>query len=366
LKTTATISTTAAVAINFNPVSGAIYVYGLTFISGVGQSAGSSNIALFPNSAFYYFDACNFKLASTAANTQIVLNTTSAGAIVWNNGQVSFANIAQFVAFGTTSFIWQNTGQVLVSGSSVPTNLLGQLVPAGLSSVTLEALDLSQVTSVFATATISIGNWVVKDCKLNASVTFSNPSNVGQIVQSIRADGGATAYKSARYAYEGTETTETSVTRVGGASDPTGQAQSRKIATTANSQWLRPFKAEPYAIWNPTTGSTVTVTVYGTINAGALPNNDDIWLEVEYLGSASFPVGTIVATTKSNLLAANAAVASDGSTWNGGGSGAGWSPFKLVATLSSPQPGMAGYLHARVRAAKPSTTFYIDPKIVLT
>jgi hypothetical protein len=59
-------------------------------------------------------------------------------------------------------------------------------------------------------------------------------------------------------------------------------------------------------------------------------------------------------------------VTSDSSTWNGGGSGAGWSPFKLVATLSSPQPGMAGYLQARVRAAKVSTTYYIDALPVLT
>jgi hypothetical protein len=59
-------------------------------------------------------------------------------------------------------------------------------------------------------------------------------------------------------------------------------------------------------------------------------------------------------------------VASDSSTWNGGGSGAGWSPFKLVAVLSAPQPGMAGYLHARVRAAKASTTYYLDPKIILS
>ena len=74
----------------------------------------------------------------------------------------------------------------------------------------------------------------------------------------------------------------------------------------------------------------------------------------------------MVTTTKATLLSSNAAVASDGSTWNGGGSGAGWSPFKLTTTLSSPQPGLAGYLHARVRVGKASTTYYIDPKVVLT
>ena len=110
--------------------------------------------------------------------------------------------------------------------------------------------------------------------------TFTRPASTGTTIQLVRCDSSATAYKSARYAYEGTETTETSITRVGGAVDPTGQAQSRKIVTTANAQWLRPFQAEPYAIWNATTGANVTVTVYGTINAGAVPNNDDIWMEV--------------------------------------------------------------------------------------
>ena len=78
------------------------------------------------------------------------------------------------------------------------------------------------------------------------------------------------------------------------------------------------------------------------------------------------PVAPRTTAQAADRANANAAVASDGSTWNGGGSGAGWSPFKLTATLSSPQPGLAGYLYARVRAAKASATFYIDPKIVLT
>jgi hypothetical protein len=211
---------------------------------------------------------------------------------------------------------------------------------------------------------VSIGYWVIKDCKLNAAATFPTPA-LGPVIQTIRSDGAATAYKSARYAMEGTETTETGITRVGGATDGT-TAASAKVVTTANSQWLRPFSLMPLAIWNDTTGANVTVTVYGTINAGAVPNNDDIWMDVEYLGSSSFPQGTIKTTTKASLLAANAAVASDGSSWNGGGSGAGWSPFKLTATLSSPQPGMKGYIYVSVKAAKPSTTYYIDPAPILT
>jgi hypothetical protein len=369
LRTTATISTTGAVNLTFNPLTGAVYVYGISFIAGVGQSSGSSFVILTPANAFYFFDNCVFKIANTSATAlTIQLNTTSAGVIVWNNCTVSFGNVIHYLEVGTTDFTWKNTGPILVSGSAVPAAFIGQSAQGRLASVVLEALDLSQLTGALINLPIFAenGNWLIKDCKLNASMTIPTPLAFGQTVQLVRSDSSGTGYKSARYQYEGTETTETSITRVGGASDPTGQAQSRKIVTTANSQWLRPFKAEPYAIWNPRTAANIVVTVCGTINAGTLPNNDDIWLEIEYLGSSLTPIGTIVSTTKANLLAANAAVASDGSTWNGGGSGAGWLPFKLTATLSAPQPAMAGYLHARVRAAKPSTTYYIDPQITLS
>jgi hypothetical protein len=366
LRTTATISTTGASAISFSGGGGSMYVYGLSFIGGVGQSSFGAGLSFTLTTSFMYFDSCIFKTATTSASQTFVLNTTSSGLAYWNNCQVSFANVAQFIDVGVSNFVWQNTGQVLAAGSSVPTNLIAQTANGRMSDIILEALDLSQVTSVFLTGNVSQGNWVIKDCKLNASMTLPNPANSGQTIQLVRADSGATAYKSARYSYEGTETTETSITRVGGSVDPAGQAQTRKIATTANAQWSRPFRAEPYAIWNSVTGANVTVTIYGTINAAAVPNNDDIWMTLVYLGSSLTPVGSFARTNKANILTAGTPVSTDNSVWNGGGSGAGWSPFKLTLTLSSPQPAMAGYIYARIRAAKPTTTFYIDPKVVLS
>jgi hypothetical protein len=372
LATGASVSTTAAVNLGLTIPVGTTYFYGLSFIAGVGSSGAGSIAVTTSAGASVIFAGCSLRCASTSAalGVSISLGSTSQGAVITLIATtVSFGNAAQAMGVNVAVFYWGSTGSVLASGSSVPTTLISLASSvANLLSIALEALDLSQITgNIFSnSASTSVGNVLIKDCKLNATAAVSVASNNGQTVQIVRSDSGATGYKSARYQYEGAETTETSITRVGGASDPTGQAQSRKIVTTANAQWLRPFKAEPYAIWNPTAGANVTVTVCGTINAGTLPNNDDIWLEVEYLGSATSPLGTILSTTKTNLLAANAAVASDGSTWNSGGSGAGWSPFKLVAVLSSPQPGLAGYLHARVRAAKPSMTVYIDPSVQLS
>jgi hypothetical protein len=369
----ATVSTTAgSVNTTFSPL-GPAYVYGVAFKAGVGASSAASHIILTATAGGYvYFDNCSFWLSnSAAANTSgLQLGSTSNSNIVFNNTTVRFAVATNAVAPGYGKFLWQNTGSVLASGSSVPNFLFnfGSTASNAIGFVNLEALDLSQLTGNICnyTTNTTVTDLAIKDCKLNAAMAVAQPGNTGMMTQIVRSDSGATAYLSSRYAYEGTETTETSITRVGGAVDPSGQAQTRKIVTTANTQWLRPFLGEPYAIWNTTTGATVTVTVYGTINAGAVPNNDDIWIEVAYLGSSATPVGTFVSSTKASVLAANAAVASDGSSWNGGGSGGGWSPFKLTTTLSSPQPGMSGYIDVRVRAAKASTTYYIDPKIELT
>lgn len=373
LTTGATITTVGNFSITFS-AAGSFYFYGITFSSGVTNSSaiivGPITVPQVQN--WYYFDSCSFECTSVSGNSYIEFGNIAVGTwavVILNNTTVKFATITQYVTAPLCQLTWQNTGPVLVIGSTVP-NILFQPAPGGgnLTIVTLEALDLSQLTgSLYANPVISFGgSFTIKDCKLNAATTVTPPINAGMIVQLVRSDFAGTSFKSARYAYEGTETTETSIVRTSGAIDPTGQAQSRKIVTTVNAQWLRPFRAEPYAIWNDRTAANVVVTVYGTINAGAVPNNDDIWMEVEYLGSATDPLGKIVNTTKASVLAANAAVASDGSTWGGGGSGAGWSPFKLVATLSSPQPAMAGYLHARIRAAKASATYYIDPQVVLS
>jgi hypothetical protein len=372
LMTGATLTTSGNTQITLQ--IGPFYIYGLTFIgSATGVSATNYLILKATNVSLgqlLYFDNCSFQIANNVGNASILIGDSTIQQpdwIVWNNCTVKFG-AAQSLQLTNCRFHWKNTGQVLVSGSTVPGNLFTTPGTSGVIDAMLEALDLSQLsnslwTSAGATA---IGNLLIKDCKLHASATVTPPASPGMIVQLVRCDSGATAYKSTRYVNEGTETTETSITRVGGAVDPSSQAQSRKIVTGVNAHWLRPFRAEPYAIWNGVTGANVVVTVDGTINAGSVPNNDDIWIEVEYLGSSATPLGTTVTTTKSNVLAANAAVASDGSSWNGGGSGAGWSPFKLVATLSSPQPGMAGYIDVRVCAAKASTTFYLDPKIELS
>ena len=182
------------------------------------------------------------------------------------------------------------------------------------------------------------------------------------------------------------------------------------------------------AIQNSTIGSGITATVYGIWKGAAIPNNDNIWIEVEYLGSSSSPLGSFITTTKANNLAAGTTtgVSADTSAWGAGAaayqtahaygaftgvilagnaspqqlwfmaahSGTGtsgsdatifnskpdgaqvtdnsganqivWQAMtRFAMTTASFTPEMAGQINCKVKAALATTTFYIDPQPVL-
>jgi hypothetical protein len=224
----------------------------------------------------------------------------------------------------------------------------------------LKGVDLSALSTktIFAQQANEAFLYLIY-CKFPASVTVAaTPPANGAKVTVVRADSGATNYRNEIYDYAGTMTTETTIVRTGGATDGTTLI-SQKFATTANSLWTNPFENEPVTIWNDSTSAITTLTIYGTTTGGGVPNNDDIWVEVEYLGSASTPQGSFITTTKANNLAASTTTnnSSDASTWGGGGAGNG---FKIV--VPSFTPGMKGPINITVKVAKVSSTYYIDPK----
>jgi hypothetical protein len=324
LTTGASITTTGTITLNIT-LQGSFYFYGLTF-SGATTGNGLGAISMQPAAVgqvqnWYYFDSCSLRLGSVGTTNFIAFGgaaTASWNTIILDNTTVRFAATTHYLEVRLTQLVWRNTGQVLAAGSSVPATLFQTNSASGqFGTIMLEALDLSQLTgSLYSNATVSsIGSLLIKDCKLNASTSVTTPINTGMTVQLAASASDATSYKSSRHTYEAVETTETSIVRTGGYQDPAGQAQSRKIVTTANAQWLRPYAAQPLAVWNDDVGSPKTVTVYGTVNSGSLPNNDDIWLEVSGLTNASFPVGSVVTSGKSNVWSAGSAGSSDSSTW---------------------------------------------------
>jgi len=263
------------------------------------------------------------------------------------------------------------------------------------------------------------GMWTFKDCVLSSGMAIylgGQPAWDDPTVDLNRIDSGGAVYRNERYRIEAVETTSTQVVRTGGAVDGT-TAVSHRVVTTANAnnRW-RIFNAIPFAIWNAVTGANRNVTFYGIANDSRVPNNDEVWFDVEYPGSSSTPQGSYARGSKANVLATAAALTADTSAWDsaaaaranttayvvgnaiktasnpgrvffcitagtsassepggyasaidGGSVTDGTATFRAgcrflqTLTLSSPQPQQAGYLYGYPKTARPSMTYYLDP-----
>lgn len=361
LRTTATISTSGNNSLVLNGTWGE--VYGITFTAG--NSTGSPTLGLCDNgSDFQKFVNSALHIGSSGSG-----GTLSAGPVTGGgscrtelyNTTVQFANTSQSINVNGT-LLWRNTASA-ISGATLPNTLIIPGSSARMARVFCEGVDLSALgsgkTLVSTNTSGGSGAVLFKDCKLGASVTIcGTPSAPGNIdVDVVNCDSGSTNYRNERYRYAGTLTTETTIVLSGGASDgTTGTAY--KIVTTANSRWDMPFEAPVLAIWNDTTGSSKTATVQGIWGGGAVPNNDDIFLEIEYLGASGSPLSSMVTSTKADNLASGSALSGGSGSWGGS-----TTSFAMSASFT---PQKKGWVYVRVRAAKASSTFYVDPLVTIT
>ncbi len=347
---TATISTTGNSALT---VQGTAYYYGITFSCGDGANAPA--LVMGGNAGINTLEWCALKSGGT--NSSIIrLGFNSASFVHLINTTLQFSATGSSIQFNNGNVIWRGNSSSII-GATLPTNLV---TAYNSSIVSFEGVDLSALASgktLFSNQN-STAQIILRDCKLGSSVTVASIGSLGgPRIDLIRCDAGATNYRSERYWFHGTQTIETTIVRTGGASDGTTPI-SWKLVTTANSKWVDPFESHLISIWNDTTGSAITVTLYGIWGGGAVPNNDDIWVEAEYLGASGNPQGSFITNSKADNLAAGSASSSDSSTWGGS-----TTKFKMAVTFT---PQMKGPINIVVKAAKASSTFYIDPKPVLT
>jgi hypothetical protein len=343
----ADLATTGTIASSTGDVDmrGESYWYGLSFeaaaVISIGVGGGSC-----PNNVY---EDCQF------IGPSFVYIRLSPGHTTWINCDYEANHVDSAWTIEGAWFEWRGG---TVSGSALP-NYCFQ-IGNYTENFLIEGVDLSAFgggKTLFNLANRNF-NAILKDCKLGAGVTvMGSIATPSHRVDLIRCDSGATNYRTERYRYQGTLTTETTIVRTGGATDGTTPI-AWKIITTANPEWQSPFEAYPISIWSETTGSPVTVTVEGTWGGGAVPLTDEVWMDVEYLGNASYPQGSFVTTTKADILATGASLPAGSGGWAGS-----TTAFKLTASVT---PQMKGLIKASVKVAKVSSTFYIDPKITLT
>lgn len=360
LRTTATVTTTGTASSIV--ILGSTYYYGIIFSAGSG--AGTANPTIGGTAAVWnYFKNCAIRKGTTSSNGIIFGGVTAVirQKVTLDNTTFQFGGVTDFIAVRNSSFTWINTPSA-ITGAVFPTGLFTTISNSQPTDVVwVEGVDLSALGSG---KTIVYTNdrpcrYVLKDCKINAAVTVaSTPNGPGGVVTYlIRCDSGGTNYRHEKYSYTGTQTVETTIVRTGGASDGTTPI-AQKVITTANAKPIMPFEMLPIAVWNDTSGGARTATIEGIWGGGAVPTNTDIWMDAEYQSDASSGQGAFVSGGRADVLAAASNLAAGTGTWGGS-----TTKFKLEVTFTPQQKGTV-YLYIKCGAA--SSTFYIDPKVVLT
>lgn len=354
LRATASVSTTLASTIT---LQGFVYVRGVTFNAGSGNN--TANISLCSGVYAQRFFNCAFNLVNTGTSSVLALCNNVAGYSDLVSCTVSFGNVAQRINTAGPGR-WRNLpGSSAITGAIFPTTLFAVGTP--LLRVELDGLDMSALGTGKTIVGSSAGSFTMTNCKLGASVTVAT--------QGVRATLGTDAVgchssgnvrRDERYRNEGTLTTETTIRRTAGAFDGS-TAFSWKIATQASAKRVFPFDSFEGMMWNQATGSPKTLTVHCVTDTTAL-TDADIWLEVSYLGDASYPVASLLADANASFLATPANQATSTEAWTTTGI---TTPVKQKLDVTF-TPQMIGPIRWKVRVGKASTVVYVCPKAELT
>jgi hypothetical protein len=326
---------------------------GITFIN----SAATGTIGLGNNGVLSKFKNCSFQLSNNSATARFVLASQSnSGAVITDNCTFSFANASQVIQHGLTVWRWYNTASAILG--TVPT-VLFSTTTGEISDVQISGVDLSALGSgktIFGNVATLAGTFSLIGCKLGASVAVSATiTSPNYRIFLVDCDSGNTNYRNEIYDFRGALTTETTIVRTGGENDGT-TALSRKMVSTANTNWSFPFDGFVIEQW-VNGGSQVTLTLFGIWGGGAVPNNDDFWIDVDYQSSGSTPLYSRVTSTKANILASNSPLSTDTSVWGGS-----TTPFKTSVVFT---PLQNGYVYIYPRLGDATTTLYYDTKVTV-
>jgi len=253
------------------------------------------------------------------------------------------------------------------AAGSTPTTLFTRLA-AGIVKGLVQDCDLSGVsfTNLIDISTACSGDIIFRNSKVPSSVAVTTGSMTGPgsgVVHFQNCDSSGTNYRLADVSYAGFVLSETTIVRTGGATDG-ATPLSWKMVTNASSAYpATPLYSPQIAVWNDTTGSSVTATIeivhdsVGAGTAGAL-QNDEIWLEIDYISSSGTPLGARVDNKKATVLTAAADQPSSSATWTTTGIA---TPLKQKLSVSFTAQ-QKGFVIGRVVLAKASKTVYAGPK----
>jgi hypothetical protein len=310
------------------------------------------------------YDNCTFDLTGTAGQIYAV-NSGVTGRVTWKDCTIKFANAAQYI-ISRTYLEWRGGG--VESGTTTPSYLYRFLDASSRGGMLFDGVDLSNFASTLNLVSLEGGSGVVtfRNCKLPASWSGSlvtGSKTAGKVrAQLINCDSADTNYKLWVEDYAGSIKDETTLVKTGGASDgTTGMAW--KFATSGDAEYPLHLLVSPeIQKWNEVTGSAVTVTVDFLHDSATNLKDNEIWLEVEYLGTSGVPLALFVDDAVADVLATAADQTASSATWTTTGM-TNPNEQKLSVTFT---PQEKGLIIARVCMAKASYTVYVDPELQIS
>ena len=338
-------------SINIDPAR-PTYFEGLTLVASGGNITFNQT-----NYSSVYLKNCSLQLSGASSTYRIANGGFSE--IIFDNTSVSFANAGQAFNFSTSlSLTWINTATPLL-GTATTVLFLGG---GTISLVACRGVDFSGYAGTFVSMTSSLFdmNLLLDSCKVSASATFlsGTPSGNGGSVELVNCWDG-TNVRNERYTTGGSTVTERTITLTGGAADDVGAFSLKMVSgSTRIDKWVTPIASFWIDVENTAIGVSKTATV--EIVSSAALNNDDIWLQLEYMGASGTPLATVANSQPATPLTAAVAVPTSTAAWNSSPATPVYQHLQITFT-----PQRAGRVRGRVMLGKASTTVYVDPNIVI-
>jgi len=357
------LATTATVTVSGNTLNmgtGFCYAYGITFMCHIGYA-----INLYPTTPYMWiFDSCVLKISNGINEFGGGYNSDDQ-LLVLKNTNIYAQGTASTIKFTAIRFFWKGGSLI----NAAPTTLF-RPQPTYPCQIYIRGVDLSIMgsgTNLVNIAALAPNKISFQNCKLGAAVaavTGTSPGQGGTEVILDNCDSGDTNYRNEWYRYQGSIVTETTIKRTGGASDGTTAFCRKMVALATGALFVSPLESPAVLKWNETVGSAITATIEIMHDSVTNLQDDEVWVEIEYLGTSGFPLSLFASDRMADIMATPADQAAGTGVGNWTTTGLTNPNSQKLSVTFTPQE--KGLLSAKVMVGKANYTLYYDPIITVT
>ncbi len=340
-------------------ITGLVKFYGISFKVGDDIFTESSPQNILFDDSTIELDRSNGQWVTGTATGQNILR--------FKNSTVNFSGggtAANFQLASNSKFYWD--GGLLSHGGTMPTALFdGMDRDIIISMAGVDLLSLSTTTALVdvsdAADIIAEFHHCVKDPDLTLTTGTIASTGTRVLWSGVDDTTGNDLYNFEYVDYYGSIVHDDAIfVTTGGASDGTTPI-SWKMVTTANAtEFSEPLISPPIVVWVDGTGSK-TFTVQCLWDSVTDIQNDEIWLEVEYLEASADTDSAFANDGLADILATPADQATNSTAWTESLTNDNEFAIAVTATVNRVGPAIC-----RVHMGKPSTTVYVDPKVTVT